>query len=205
MLNHAARRRRRAPEPPPACCGRPRVAPEPSPPLLPRAVSSPLLATQHRAPAGRHLAAAVHSSGKSPEALSFARIKTRRTPSLFSLRSFADSPTPDPETPLPPSAEHRRAQIAVDPPIQGHFARADPAISTARASRSSLASSRRLSSTRTPSPSSSAILLRRRPACSRRAAATAHPDINTSHQQVRTDLVNLPSPFTLAAGEPSRR
>ena len=152
-VNHAARRRIRAIEPPPACCGRPRVAPEPSPPLLPRAVSSPLLATQHRAPAGRQLAAAVHNSGKSPEALSFARIKTRRTPSFFSLRSFADSPTPDPGTPPPPSAERRSAQTTVDPPLQGHSTRADPAISTARASRSSLASSRRLSSTRTPSPS----------------------------------------------------
>ena len=91
-----------------------------------------------------------------PRALSHARMSTTNTPESYSSHSFARSPTPDPGTPPPPSAERRCAQTAVDAPLQGHSARADPAISTARASRSSLASSRRLSSTRTPSPSSSA-------------------------------------------------
>jgi len=50
-----------------------------------------------------------------------------------------------------------------------------------------------------PSSSSSA-LSRRRPTLLRRAAATAHPDPNTGHLEVRTGAVKLPHPSTIAAG-----
>jgi hypothetical protein len=51
--------------------------------------------------------------------------------------------------------------------------------------------------------------LRRSPlpptACSRCAATTDHPDLNSGHLQVRTDLVKFPCPSTLAAGDHRRR
>jgi hypothetical protein len=51
--------------------------------------------------------------------------------------------------------------------------------------------------------------LRRSPppsaACSRRAAATGHPDPNSRRLQVRTSLVMLPRPSTLAPGDNRRR
>ena len=49
--------------PPPACAGRTRVAPDPSPPPFAFALSLPYLATHPDPPAGRHLAAAVDSTG----------------------------------------------------------------------------------------------------------------------------------------------
>jgi hypothetical protein len=42
-------------------------------------------------------------------------------------------------------------------------------------------------------------------ACSHRAAATGHPDPKSGQPQVRKDLVMLPRPSTLAAGDRRRR
>ena len=70
---------------------------------------------------GRHLAAAMASSGESPSSLSLARISTTRTPASQSSHSFASSPPRTPRTPLPatrtlassssPSPRHSRPPI----------------------------------------------------------------------------------------------
>src|SRR6185437_13828690 len=52
---------------------------------------------------GRHLAAAVASSGKSPASPSLVRLSTRRVPATHSPHSFATSPPQTPRT-LPPAA-----------------------------------------------------------------------------------------------------
>jgi len=108
------------------------------------------------------------------------------------------SPLPQPQTPerrrRPPYAgEHR---LTVDPPLHNPSARAGPSISSTSTSRNSP----------TPPPRPEPVGATSPPtACSRHAAAIAHPDLDTGHLQVRTGAVNLPHPSTLAAGDPSRR
>ena len=106
----APRRRCSAPSPPwrasPATsCSRwpPTRRARPPPPLFAFALCLPCLATQHRASGGRHLAAAVESSGQSPRAQSLARSGTTRTPLTSSPRPFARSLPRIPRMPPPPA------------------------------------------------------------------------------------------------------
>ena len=124
-LLHAAavqRRRRSGPagRPPPSCAGRPHVAPD----LLHRpCLSAGALLSLPRAPettAGRHIFVAVASSDRVPAALSFARIRTRRISSTYSLHYRVVSP-PEHQSTLADEPLHRRNPVRRGPPSSDHL------------------------------------------------------------------------------------
>ena len=161
-----------------------------------RALSSPChTAPSARRPPPRCRHGPAKTEPQSPISCTHRHYKNALDPFPSSFRHF-----PDPDRGTPPSLRPNPGKLdaAVKPLLQPSSARADPSISFASTSRNSPTPPPCPEPVGATSPSSS---LHRRPACSRRAATIGHPDLDPGHLQVRTDLVNLPRPSTLAAGD----
>ena len=124
----------------PSCC----LALEP-----PRPCHAPRRVQKH--PCRRHLAVAVERPLHSPPLFSLARIRTRELSLIFSPRPLALSLPRHPGTPPPLHRTPASLKPAVEPRLHSRSAQIDHANSFASLSRSSQATSRRLSSPRTPS------------------------------------------------------
>jgi len=128
-----------------------RAAPPP-PPIASR-WSSPAVPCRPEPPHGRHLAVAMARPRQRPPPSPSARPSTTNTPKTESPHSFALSSPPHPRTAPPPRLNSDELHPAVAPPFQSRSAQIDHANSFASLSCSLPATSRRPSSTGTPSPS----------------------------------------------------